>query len=223
MYKILIIEDDNVIAQSMDKHLNFWGYETKYLEDFKDIVPDFIAFGPQLVLLDISLPFYNGFYWCQEIRKLSKVPVIFISSASDNMSIVMAMNMGGDDFISKPFDLNVLIAKVQALLRRTYEFEQAAGLIQHKGAVLSTGDCTLSYHDERVELTKNEYRILQSLMENRGKALSREDIMAKLWESDSYVDDNTLTVNITRLRKKLDGVGLHDFIRTIKGLGYLVD
>lgn len=169
------------------------------------------------------LPFFNGFHWCSEIRKFSKVPVMFISSAQDNMNIVMAMNMGGDDFIAKPFDLNVLTAKVGALLRRTYSFQGQVNIIEHKGVVLNLSDTTLTYKDNKIELTKNDYKILQILMENVGRVVSREDIMQRLWESDNFIDDNTLTVNVTRLRKKLADFGLKDFIVTKKGLGYMVN
>ena len=176
-----------------------------------------------MVLLDITLPFYNCYHWCNEIRKISKVPIIFISSASDNMNIVMAMNMGGDDFIAKPFDQSVLIAKILALLRRSYDFGTAAPVLEHRGAMLNTGDNTLSCDGNRIELTKNEYRILLALMESKGKVVSREKLMERLWESDSFVDENTLTVNVNRLRKKLDGAGLSNFIVTKFGIGYLVE
>ena len=202
MYKILIVEDDMVIAKSMKNCLCQWDYETEYIVDFKDIIAQFIQFDPHLVLLDISLPFFNGYHWCSEIRKVSSVPIIFISSMSDSMNIIMAVNMGGDDFIAKPFDLNILVAKVQALLRRTYSFGGKMDVIEHKGVVLNLSNATLEYKDNKIELTKNEFKILQILFENIGKAISRDDIMTRLWESDSYIDDNTLTVNVTRLRKK---------------------
>ncbi len=223
VYKILIVEDDTVIANAITKHIGTWGYEAEYVTDFKDVLSKFVTFQPQLVLLDISLPFYNGFYWCSEIRKVSKVPIIFISSASDNMNIVMAMNMGGDDFIAKPFDLSVLMAKIQAMLRRTYNFAGQTNLIEHKGAILNTSDATLTYNSEKIDLTKNDNRILQILMENKGKIVPRDSIMTRLWESDNYVDENTLTVNITRLRKKLESIGLTNFIVTRKGIGYIIE
>lgn len=222
MYKILIVEDDETITKAIKNTIESWNYNALCITDFRDIMKEFVAYSPHLVLLDISLPFYNGYYWCSEIRKLSKVPIIFISSASDNMNIVMAVNMGGDDFIAKPFDLNVLTAKVQAMLRRTYDFAGQSSLIEHKGAILNTGDATLTYNNQKIELTKNEYKIHQVLIENKGKVVSRDTIMAKLWETDNFIDDNTLTVNITRLRKKLDEAGLHDFISTKKGIGYMV-
>ncbi|UWG95389.1 response regulator transcription factor [Dehalobacter sp. DCM] len=222
MHKILIVEDDGIIARSIKHHIETWGCEAVYAEDFNDVLSLFLSFNPHLVLLDISLPLYNGYYWCTEIRKISKVPIIFISSSSDNMNIVMAMNMGGDDFIAKPFDLNVLTAKLQALLRRTYDFSGQSHLLAHRGAVLNLNDATLTYSGEKVDLTKNDYKILQVLMENKSNTVSRDTIMLRLWETDSYVDENTLTVNMTRLRKKLEAVGLIDFIQTKKGIGYLI-
>ena len=222
MYKILIVEDDNTIAERLASHLKKWNYKTVCVRDFKNVMEEFKKTDPQLVILDIGLPFYNGFYWCQEIRKVSKVPVLFLSSASDNMSIIMAVNMGGDDFIAKPFDLNVLTAKVQALLRRTYEFAGTANLLEHKGAILDKENGILTYQGEKIELTKNEWRILQVLMEHKGKAVSRDTLMMRLWESDSFIDDNTLTVNVTRLRRKLEEIGLSDYIQTKKGVGYLL-
>jgi DNA-binding response OmpR family regulator len=223
MYKILIVEDDLIIAKTVKNHIKSWGFEAACVTDFKDVLAAFVSYNPQLVLLDITLPFFNGYHWCSEIRRLSKVPIIFISSASDSMNIVMAMNMGGDDFIAKPFDLNVLTAKVQALLRRTYDFTGQTNLLEHKGSILNISDATLNYHDRKIELSKNENKILQILLENKGKAVSRDTIMTRLWETDSYIDDNTLTVNITRLRKKLQEAGLSDFITTKKGIGYMVE
>lgn len=223
MHKLLIIEDDMTIAKTLKNHLQSWGFEVEYISDFQNVMTQFVSCDPQLVLLDISLPFMNGFTLCSEIRKLSKVPIIFISSASDNMNIVMAMNMGGDDFIAKPFDLNVLTSKVQALLRRTYDFTGQTNLLEHRGAILNTSDGTLTFNGQRIELTKNDQKILHVLLENKDKAVSRDVLMTRLWETDSFIDDNTLTVNINRLRKKLEAIGLNDFIKTKKGLGYLVD
>lgn len=222
MYRILIVEDDMGIASAMKKQIEMWDLEVSCVENFRNVMEEFSEFNPQLVLLDISLPFYNGYYWCAEIRKFSKIPIIFISSASDNMNIVMAMNMGGDDFIAKPFDLNVLTAKIQAILRRTYDFGGQMTILQHRGAMLNTSDASLTYNGERIELTKNDYRILRTLMENKGKVVSRDTLMERLWETDSFVDENALTVNIARLRKKLEQVGLMEFIVTKKGMGYLI-
>lgn len=223
MHKILIVEDDNVIANAIKTHIETWGCKAECITDFSDVLGRFISYAPELILLDISLPFYNGYHWCSEIRKLSKVPIVFISSASDNMNIVMAMNMGGDDFIIKPFDLDVLTAKVQAILRRTYDFAGQTNLLQHKGTILNTDDATLTYNDKKIELTKNDYKILRILIENKSKVVSRDLMMQKLWETDSYVDENTLTVNMTRLRKKLETAGLQSFITTKKGIGYMVE
>lgn len=223
MYKILIVEDDAIIANSIKNHIETWGCTAKCTDNFQNVLEDFVSFEPHLVLLDILLPFFNGHYWCNEIRRVSKVPIVFLSSVSDNMNIVMAMNMGGDDFITKPFDLDVLTAKIQAILRRTYDFSGQSHLIQHKGAILNTNDASLTYNSEKVDLTKNEYKILQILMENKGKVVSRDSIMTKLWETDDFIDENTLTVNVTRLRRKLEKSGLCDFIKTKKGIGYMVD
>ena len=222
MYKILIVEDDRTIAETLASHLAQWGYEVKCVEDFKNVLEEMTEFSPHLILLDIILPFFNGFHWCQRIREFSKVPILFLSSASDNMNIVMAMNMGGDDFVEKPFDLNVLTAKVQALLRRSYSFRGNVNVIEHQGLILNLSDAYVLYDGAKIDLTKNEYRILQCLMERAGKIVSREDIITKLWEDDSFIDDNTLTVNMTRLRKKLEKSGLQDVILTKKGIGYML-
>ena len=223
MYRILVVEDDQVIANTIKKSIAKWGYEVQCVTDFQKVLSQFIEFDPQLVLLDISLPFYNGFHWCSEIRKIFKVPIMFLSSASDNLNIVMAMNMGGDDFITKPFDLSVLAAKIRALLHRTYDFAGQTNLLEHKGAILNISDATVTYQGQKVELTRNEHKILQLLMENKGQVVTRETIMTHLWETDSYVDDNNLTVNITRLRRKLESIGLADFILTRKSMGYMVE
>lgn len=222
MYRIMIIEDDRGIAQAIKTQAQMWDFEAFCVEDFRNVLGEFAAVQPQLVLLDISLPFFNGYHWCGEIRKISNVPIIFISSASDNMNIIMAMNMGADDFIAKPFDQSVLIAKIQALLRRTYDFAESSPIIEHNGAILNTSDNSLTFNGEKIELSKNEYRILLVLMENRGKVVSREQIMEKLWESENFIDENTLSVNIGRLRKKLDESGLCDFIKTKHGIGYMI-
>ncbi len=222
MYRIMIIEDDLTIAKTVQQHLCKWDYDAVFVTEFKNIVEQVIHFDPHLVLMDVMLPFFNGFYWCGELRRVSKVPVIFISSASDGMNIVMAINMGGDDFIAKPFDLNVLTAKVGALIRRTYSFQGKMNVMEHNGVVLNLNDATLLHNNEKIELTRNDFKILQLLMEHNGRTVSREDIMQRLWESDSFIDDNTLTVNMARLRKKLAMVGLENFITTKKGLGYMV-
>lgn len=223
MYRILIVEDDRAIAEAIQAQATMWDYKVKIVENFRSVMAEFAEFEPHIVLLDISLPFFNGYHWCSEIRKVSKVPIIFISSASDNMNMVMAMNMGADDFVAKPFDQGVLIAKIQAMLRRTYDFSESVPIIEHRGAMLNTGDNTVTIGDEKIDLSKNEYRILLILMENKGKVVSREKIMEKLWESESFVDENTLSVNVNRLRKRLAAAGLEDFIQTKFGVGYIIE
>ena len=223
MYRLFIVEDDTGIAGAIRTQAELWGFEVRCVQDFRNVLGEFAAFEPHIVLLDITLPFFNGYHWCAELRRHSSVPIIFISSASDNMNIVMAMNMGGDDFIAKPFDLSVLMAKIQALLRRTYNFAASAPLLEHRGAILSTGEQVLTYAGQRIDLTKNEYRILLCLMENKTRVVSRERLMERLWETDSFVDENTLTVNINRLRRKLEAAGLKNFIATRFGVGYIVE
>ena len=223
MYRLMIVEDDAGISGAIADYARSWNIDVRCVHDFRAVTAEFAEFTPHSLLLDISLPFFNGYHWCAEIRKISKIPIIFISSAADNMNIVMAMNMGADDFIAKPFDLSVLMAKIQALLRRSYDFAQSAPVIEHRGAFLDTGDNTLTYKESRIPLTKNEYRILLCLMENREKTVSREKLMEKLWESDAFVDENTLTVNVNRLRKKLDAAGLDGFITTKFGVGYIIE
>lgn len=222
MYKIYIVEDDSSIASAIKQQAEMWDFTVKVAQDLRNILAEFASFSPHIVLLDISLPFFNGYHWCSEIRRVSSVPIIFISSASDNMNIVMAMNMGGDDFVAKPFDQSVLMAKIQALLRRTYDFGKSVTVFEHRGAMLNTGDNTLTYGETKIILTKNEYRILLALMESKGKIVSRERLMERLWETDSFVDENTLTVNVNRLRKKLDAAGLKNFITTKFGVGYVI-
>ena len=223
MYKILIVEDDSGIAGAIKSQAEQWELEAHCVQNFRNVLAEFAEVNPHLVLMDISLPFFNGYHWCSEIRRVSKVPIIFISSASDNMNIIMAMNMGGDDFIAKPFDQSVLMAKIQALLRRTYDFGAGVPVLEHRGLMLNTGDNTLTFQGERMELSKNEYRILLALMEAKGKVVSREKLMERLWETDCFVDENTLTVNVNRLRKKLDSIGLREFIKTKFGVGYIVE
>jgi len=222
MYKILIVEDDPGIASGVAENLKTWGMEPVTVRDFRNVLGEFTAADPQLVLLDIGLPFMNGYHWCTQIRQVSSVPIIFLSSASDNLNIVMAMNLGADDFIPKPFDTGVLVAKVQALLRRTYDFGQNVSLLEHRGAILNTGDNTLTYDGKQIALSKNEYRILFVLMQSKGQTVSREKLMEALWQTDEFVDENALTVNVGRLRKKLENAGLSGFIETKFGVGYLI-
>jgi len=220
MHKILLVEDDEVIRQQVKKMLEQWGYEVVLVEDFMEVLSIFVKVEPHLVLMDIGLPLFNGYHWCQEIRKVSKVPIMFLSSRDQAMDIVMAINMGGDDFVTKPFDQNVLLAKIQGLLRRSYEFGKDQSLLEYMGVILNLKAMDLVYQGEVVSLTKNEFQILQVLFERSGNIVSREDLMKELWNSDFFIDDNTLSVNVARLRKKLEAVGLNDFIETKKGVGY---
>ena len=223
MFKILIVEDDNKIAGIILENLKRWGYEGITVKDFNNVFEEFVKYSPNLLLLDINLPSYDGYYWCNKIRQVSKVPIIFISSRNTSMDIIMAVNMGGDDFITKPFSLDVLMAKVSAVLRRTYSYaDNSADLLEHNGAILNLKDYSLLYKEQKIELTKNEFKILYLLIKNSGIIVSRDKIMRSLWEDESFVDDNTLTVNINRLRKKLNDMGLDDFISTKKGQGYMV-
>ena len=221
--KILIIEDDVNYKDNLCKLLEKWQFKLVVAEDFSNIIEIFIKEQPNLILLDINLPQYDGFYWCSKIRELSKVPIIFISSRNTTIDMVMSINMGGDDFIQKDFDQQILIAKINAILRRTYSYiDTNDTIIEHKGLVLNLKDGQVYYDDKKINLTGNEFRILSILMENKGNIVTREKIMRKLWESENFVDDNTLTVNVTRLRKKLEYVGKTDFIITKKGQGYII-
>ncbi|MFR2034911.1 MAG: response regulator transcription factor [Agathobacter sp.] len=220
MYKIFLVEDDETIAKMVKNHLEKWDYEVRIAQKFDRIMAEFADYEPQLVLMDIGLPFYNGYHWCTQIRKVSNVPVVFLSSAADNMNIVMAVTMGADDFIAKPFDMQVLTVKIQAILRRSYDFAGNSSVLEHKGAMLNISEAELSYEGKSLELTKNELKILQTLFENKASIVTRDTLMTKLWESDTYVDENTLSVNVNRLRKKLASIGLSDFIITKKGIGY---
>ena len=223
MYKVYIVEDDKGIADGITSCLGNWGMEGRTVSDFMKVLEEVEEYEPHLIIMDITLPYMGGYHWCQEIRKKSSVPIIFISSATDNMNIIMAINMGADDFIAKPFDQSVLIAKVTALLRRTYDFSQASATLEVAGAVLNTNNNTLTYNGTEVDLARNEYKILLTLVQNKNKVVSREKLMEALWETDCYVDENTLTVNVGRLRKTLEGIGLKDLIKTKFGVGYILE
>lgn len=223
MYRIFIVEDDAVIAHAVQDHLTGWGHTVACAQRFDQVLNEFAAFAPHLAILDISLPFFNGYHWCTEIRKISQVPILFLTSAADSVDVVTAMQLGGDDLLAKPFDLPVLSAKIQAMLRRSYDFRPTARLLACRGAVLDVSDGTLTVDGQRVELSRNEGRILHMLLEHKGQAVTRDALMVRLWESDSFVDENTLNVNVGRLRRKLEAAGLADFIRTRKGVGYLVE
>ena len=222
MYHILIVEDDNTITNVLKRTLEKWNYQVAAVTDFSRVLEQFEQTAPDLVLLDISLSFFDGYYWCGQIRRLSQVPIIFISSASDDMNLVMAVNLGADDFLAKPFKLEVVLAKIQALLRRTYTFNEQKTVLRAGAAVLNIGDGSLASGSGKLDLTKNELRIMKCLMEQKGRVVSRDSIIRYLWESEHFIDDNTLTVNMTRLRKKLESIGLKGLIETKKGLGYLL-
>ncbi len=223
MYKIYVVEDDKGIADGISQCLAAWEMEVVTVSDFRNVIGEINEIGPHLIIMDITLPYMGGYHWCREIRKTSNVPIIFISSATDNMNIIMAMNMGADDYIPKPFDQSILIAKVQALLRRTYDFSRNTFSLSAGGAVLNTDDNTLTFEGKKIELARNEYKILLVLMQNKNKVVSREKLMEALWETDSFVDENTLTVNVGRLRKTLEGAGLKDLIKTKFGVGYILE
>lgn len=223
-YRILLVEDDETMVDILKRNLEKWGYLVHVAEDFQNVMQEFQDFEPQLVLMDISLPFYNGYYWCGEIRKVSKVPVIFLSSSGDDMNLVMAINLGVDDFVAKPFRMEVLTAKIQAVLRRTYTFGTVSpSVLTHKGLTLNLDTSVLSYGQEKLELGKNEFGILRTLMEHPGKIIERSVLIRNLWETESFIDDNTLTVNVTRLRRRLEDIGLKNYILTRKGMGYYVE
>ena len=222
MSRILIVEDDFVIAEMIAKGLRQWGFDAHIADDFQNVVATFHEYDPHLILMDISLPYYNGYYWCTEIRKVSKVPIIFLSSRADKMDIIMAINMGGDDYISKPISMDLLTSKIQAMLRRSYDYVVEPPQLRFRGYSLNSGISSLCFEEEKIELTKNEFRILQTLLENKGQIVSREKLMLKLWDSDEFIDDNTLTVNVNRLRKTLKDYGFNDCIVTHKGQGYSI-
>ncbi len=223
MYKILIVEDDKALCNNIKEGLSKWDFEGVAAEDFEDILKEFAKHNPHLVIMDINLPYFDGFYWCRKIRDISKVPIIFLSSRDSNMDIVMAVNMGGDDYVTKPFSMDILLAKIQALLRRTYSYGQNEGqVIECEGAILNINDGTLTYNGKSIELTKNEFKILQLLMRSKGKIVSRDKIMRVLWESEYFISENTLTVNVNRLRNKLENIGLKDLIVTKKSQGYMI-
>lgn len=224
MYRIFLVEDYEVIAGAIADGLTRWGFEPYICNDFQNVTEEFLSCDPHLTLLDISLPFYNGYHWCSEIRKISKTPIMFISSADDDMNIIMAINMGGDDFVAKPFEMQVLLTKIQALLRRSYDFnaQQETGVLEHEGILLNITACTVDYKGKRAELSKNENKILAILLEHAGEVVSRDAMMNRLWETDCFVDENTLSVNIARLRKTLASIGITDLIKTKKGIGYMI-
>ena len=220
MLKILIIEDDKSIDSILSDELNQWGYQTKSIEDFSTVYETFEKFEPNLVLMDISLPYYNGFYWTQRIRQKSNVPIVFISSHSESMDMVQAIQFGADDYITKPIDITVTIAKIQAILRRTYDYTLDSDKLAYGKLTLNLSSAKLEGEEFSLSLTRTELLILDILFNLKGQIAKREDIINHCWQGDDFIDDNTLAVNMTRLRKKLAGVGLDEFIQTKKGIGY---
>ena len=223
MFKIMIVEDDPIIARLLTSGLRKWGYDAYACAQLEDVEGEFTRSQPQMVLMDCALPSFSGYHWCERIRRQSMVPIVFISSNTGSMDMVMAMSMGGDDFITKPFDMDVVVAKIGAIFRRAYDFAGAQGMPSHRGATLDAGQSLLFYDGRRLELTRNECRILLTLMEHKGTVVGRDTLMQRLWDSDCFIDDNTLTVNVARLRRKLEEFGLPDLIATRKGQGYLVE
>lgn len=223
MFRVLIVEDDEKIREIVAEALRKWQYEVIETSSFDRVLDDFRAAEPHLVLLDVNLPIYDGFYWCQQIRAVSKVPILFLSSRSENMDVLMAINMGGDDYVQKPFDLNVLVAKVSALLRRNYTYQDESFQLAHRQLILQLSTSSIQFRDKTAELSRNEFIILQTMMRNIGRIVSRDELMQVLWSDDQFVDDNTLTVNVNRLRRKITAFGLEDFIATRKGMGYIVE
>lgn len=221
--KVFIVEDERSIAQSICQILSQWNLQSKIIENFDKVCDEFLSYHPDIVLMDISLPYFDGYYWCNKIRQLSNVPIIFISSISDNINIVMAMNMGADDFIVKPFDNSILVAKILALLRRSYDYSVGLQKLEYEGLTINIDSNTVYYKDKIIELSKNEFRILLILIQNKGKVVSREKLMNQLWKTDIFIDENTLTVNVNRLRKKLSNQGIGDLIKTKFGVGYIVE
>ncbi|TDM02471.1 response regulator transcription factor [Macrococcus carouselicus] len=219
---ILIIEDDSVIAHALKNELSRWQFNPLIIQDFNNILDEFETYEPHLVLMDINLPSFNGYHWCQQIRQTSNVPIIFISSRTDSMDQVMAMQMGADDFIEKPFNMSVTISKIQALLRRTYDFIETKNELGVAGCKLAVDEARMYYRSEHISLTHTELQILAMLFKHKGQFVSRNALIEKCWESEHFIDDNTLAVNMTRLRKKLQSLGLNDFITTKKNIGYAV-
>ena len=221
---IFIIEDDQALSNEIKLALSKWGYSVGQVNDFENITNEVLDSNPKLILMDINLPSYDGFYWCSQIRNFMKVPIIFISSRDNDMDIIMSINMGGDDYITKPFSPQVLVAKIQAILRRTYSYNNdlKSDVIKFKDITLNIVEGKLYFKGENVDLTKNELKIMNILMSNQEKIVSREEIIEELWDTDEFISENTLTVNVNRLRKKLSSIGLEDVIETKKGQGYII-
>ncbi|MNO13800.1 Response regulator protein GraR [compost metagenome] len=223
MFRIMIVEDDEKIRRIVADTLSKWKYEVTQVSSFEQVLDEFTTSQPHLVLLDVNLPVFDGFYWCQQIRAVSKVPIIFLSSRNQNMDVIMAINMGADDFVQKPFDLGVLVAKVSALLRRNYTYQDESLQMTHRQLTFHLSNSSVEYGGQTAELSRNEFIILQTMMRNIGKIVSRDSLMQVLWSDEQFIDDNTLTVNVNRLRRKIALLGLEDFIVTRKGMGYIIE
>ena len=223
MYKILLIEDDIDLAKETALALQKWGFKVYLIDNFENIIEEFIDKKPEVVLLDVNLPLYNGFYWCEKIRNISNVPIIFLSSRDSDMDLIMGINNGGDDYITKPFSVDILVTKINGIIRRAYNYSESNNIVQHEGLLFDNEKGFIKYNDKSIELTKNEIKILTLLLKNKNKVVSRESLMMSLWNSDEFVTDNALTVNINRLRSKIKELGIEDFIKTKKGVGYIVE
>ena len=222
MKDILLVEDNLEVAKEIKLSLEKWGMKVQLIEDFSNVLEEVVKKQPKLVLMDVNLPYYDGFYWCGRIREVSKLPILFLSSRDSNMDLIMGINNGGDDYITKPFDTQVLLSKINALLRRAYQYTDSGALLYYNDAVLDIDKCELRYKGNILDLTKNEIKILTLLIRNKGKVVSRDKIMMSLWNDDEFISDNTLTVNVNRLRARLKEIGIDDFIQTKKGIGYLI-
>lgn len=223
MFKIFVVDDSKIISEKLKQWLEKWGFEAILVDDFEKVIDIFKKENPDLVVMDIALPYYDGYFWTRKIRDLSNVPIIFLSSKEDTMNKIMAMEMGADDFVSKPFEMDLLLAKIKALLRRTYDYKDNLDRLEHRGLVLDLKSMTVVFSNKSIDLSKNEFKILETLMVNKGNVVSRDKLMTSLWSTDIYIDDNTLTVNISRLRKSLAVLGVDNFIKTKQGLGYYVE
>lgn len=223
MFKIFVVDDSKIISEKLKQWLEKWGFEAILVDDFEKVIDIFKCENPDLVVMDIALPYYDGYFWTRKIRDLSNVPIIFLSSKEDTMNKIMAMEMGADDFVSKPFEMDLLLAKIKALLRRTYDYKDNLDRLEHRGLVLDLKSMTVVFSNKSIDLSKNEFKILETLMVNKGNVVSRDKLMTSLWSTDIYIDDNTLTVNISRLRKSLAGLGVDNFIKTKQGMGYYVE
>ena len=219
--KIFIIEDEEKIRVELSEFLNRYGYEVSYSTNFENIVNIALKENPHVILLDINLPYYDGYYICREIRKNSNVPIIVVTSRNSEIDELMSMNLGADDFITKPYNTQILLARISSIIRRTYQNLEAE-TFEFNGLKYNMSTSEMSFKDNKIELTKNESRILYTLMKSKGKIVSRNDLMKSLWQNDEFVDDNTLTVNINRLRKKIDGIGAEGYLQTKRGQGYIL-